>query len=49
MKLVTWNLNSINARIDHLINFIKNDQADVYLVQELKCTREKFPYEEIKK
>ena len=48
MKIVTWNLNSINARIDHLINFIKNDQADIYLVQELKCTDEKFPYKEIK-
>ena len=48
MKLVTWNLNSINARIDHLTNFIKNDQADVYLVQELKCTNEKFPHKEIK-
>jgi len=48
MKLVTWNLNSINARIDHLINFIEKDQADVYLVQELKCTNEKFPYDEIK-
>lgn len=48
MKLVTWNVNSINARIEHLKNFIKNDQSDIYLLQELKCTNENFPYNEIK-
>ena len=24
MKITTWNVNSVNARIEHLINFIKN-------------------------
>ena len=37
MKLTTWNVNSINARIDHLIKFISKDQSDIYLIQELKC------------
>ena len=49
MKIVTWNVNSINARIDHLIKFINNDQSDIYLIQELKCIEEKFPINEIKK
>ena len=49
MKLTTWNVNSINARIDHLIKFIKIDQSDVYLLQELKCIEEKFPKQEIEK
>lgn len=49
MKITSWNVNSINARIEHLIKFINNDQSDIYLLQELKCTNEKFPYEEIKK
>ena len=48
MKIATWNVNSINARIDHLENFIKNDQSDIYLLQELKCIDENFPYERIK-
>ena len=47
MKIVTWNVNSINARIEHLTKFIKKDQADIYLIQELKCINEKFPYKEI--
>ena len=47
MKIVTWNVNSINARIEHLIKFIKKDQSDIYLLHELKCINEKFPYKEI--
>ena len=47
MKIATWNVNSINARIEHLTKFIKKDQSDIYLIQELKCINEKFPYKEI--
>ncbi len=44
MKITTWNVNSINARIDHLKKFIKEDQSDIYMIQELKCTNDTFPY-----
>ena len=47
MKITTWNVNSVNARIEHLIKFIKKDQSDLYLIQELKCTNETFPREEL--
>jgi len=43
MKISTWNLNSINARIEHLIKFIKSDQSDIYLLQELKSKEDNFP------
>ena len=49
MKITTWNVNSINARIEHLIKFIKNDNSDIYLIQELKCINENFPKEELEK
>ena len=49
MKITTWNVNSVNARLDHLIKFIKEDQSDIYMIQELKCTNETFPSDEIKK
>ena len=49
MKITTWNVNSINARIEHLTKFIKEDNSDIYLIQELKCTNEMFPREEIEK
>ena len=49
MKIVTWNVNSINARIEHLAKFIKKDQSDIYLIHELKCISQAFPYEKIEK
>jgi len=49
MKITTWNVNSINARIGHLITYIKKNQSDIYLLQELKCINENFPYNEIEK
>ncbi len=49
MKITSWNVNSINARIDHLIKYIKSDKSDIYLLQELKSIRENFPENEIKK
>ena len=49
MKIATWNVNSVNARIEHLVKFIKKDQSDIYLIQELKCINESFPYPEIEK
>ena len=49
MKIVTWNVNSINARIEHLVKFIKKDRSDIYLIQELKCINGSFPYEELEK
>ena len=47
MKITTWNVNSVNARIEHLIKFIKKDQSDIYIIQELKCINEAFPFKEI--
>ena len=49
MKITTWNVNSVNARLEHLVNFIKEDQSDIYLLQELKTVEEGFPKEAINK
>ncbi len=47
MKISTWNVNSINARIDHVINFLKKTKVDILLLQELKCINENFPNDRI--
>jgi len=47
MKISTWNVNSVNARIEHLLKFIKEDKSDVYLLQELKTIEEGFPKDAI--
>ncbi len=47
MKIATWNVNSIRARILNFIDWIKEANPDVVLLQELKCTDAEFPYSEI--
>ena len=47
MKIVSWNVNSINARIEQVKRFIKQDNSDIYLIQELKCINELFPFNQI--
>lgn len=44
-KVVSWNINSINVRIGHLLEFIAEYSPDIICLQELKCETEKFPYD----
>ena len=46
-KIVTWNVNSIKARIQHFRDFVQSCDPDIICLQELKCETEKFPYEEL--
>ena len=41
MKIATWNVNSIRARLDHVSMWIKEQQPDVLMMQELKA--DEFP------
>ena len=41
MKIASWNVNSIRARLDHVTEWLKLQQPDVLLMQELKQTE--FP------
>ena len=43
MRFVTWNVNSIGARIDRVLAWVEANQPDVLALQELKCTSEAFP------
>ena len=36
MKIVSWNVNSIKARLDHVLRYLSDEQPDVLMVQELK-------------
>ena len=43
MKLATWNVNSIKARLDAVTMWLKEAEPDVVCLQELKCTDDTFP------
>ena len=48
MKIATWNVNSILARLPHVTRWLEAAQPDVLCVQETKCTDDKFPSLELK-
>ena len=47
MKLVTWNVNSIRARLDRLVDFIQTRRPDVLCLQETKVADDAFPADEL--
>lgn len=47
VKIASWNVNSINARLPNVLSWLEAASPDVILLQELKCQEEKFPALEI--
>lgn len=43
MKIATWNINSVRARLEHLLKWLRDFQPDVVLLQEIKVQTELFP------
>jgi exodeoxyribonuclease III len=43
MKLATWNVNSLNVRLTHVIDWLKANPVDALCLQELKLEDAKFP------
>jgi len=47
MRIATWNVNSVNARLPTVLEVLATCPADVWCLQEIKCVDEKFPRAEI--
>ena len=47
MRIATWNVNSVKARLPRVLEWLKEAQPDVVLMQELKCMEDAFPLLEI--
>ncbi|QUD88386.1 exodeoxyribonuclease III [Phenylobacterium montanum] len=45
MKIATWNVNSVNARLETVLKWFREASPDVACLQEIKCVDEKFPRE----
>jgi len=45
MKIATWNVNSIRARLEPALAWLKQTAPDVVCLQEIKCQDEQFPRE----
>ncbi len=47
MKLATWNVNSLNVRLPHVLDWLRDNPVDVLCLQETKQEDSKFPYEDL--
>ena len=46
MKIISWNVNSVRARIKNIKDYIKDSSPDILLLQEIKTQNENFPISE---
>ena len=49
MKIATWNVNSIRARILNIKKYLTSNSPDIVLFQEIKTLEENYPHAEFKK
>ena len=49
MKISSWNVNSVRARIDNIKKYIISNSPDILVLQEIKTQEESFPFNVFKK
>ena len=49
MKITSWNVNSVRARIENILNYIKEFKPDILFLQEIKTQEITFPKDDFKK
>ena len=47
MKIATWNVNSVRARLPNVCEWLKEMRPEIVLLQEIKCQEGDFPREAI--
>ena len=45
MKITTWNINGVKARLEAAVTYLKQESPDVICFQEIKSVDEGFPRE----
>src|SRR3546814_2504147 len=45
MQLATWNVNSLNVRLPHVLEWLQTHRVDAPCLQELKQPDDKFPFD----
>ena len=48
MKISSWNVNSVRARITNVLNYLKTSKPDILLIQEIKTEEKNFPFSDFK-
>ncbi|GAA2148610.1 exodeoxyribonuclease III [Kitasatospora kazusensis] len=48
VRIATWNINSVTARLPKLLEWLESAKPDVLCLQELKCATDAFPFEAVR-
>jgi len=48
MKISSWNVNSIRARIVNVLDYLKSSNPDILMIQEIKTEEKNFPFNDFK-
>jgi len=49
MKISSWNVNSVRARIANILDYLKISNPDILMIQEAKTEEKNFPFKDFKK
>ena len=48
MKIISWNVNSVRARLENILTYIKDSKPDILFLQEIKTEEINFPKQAFK-
>ena len=48
MKIITWNVNSVRARIKNILSYLEYSKPDILMFQEIKTEEKNFPFDDFK-
>ena len=48
MKISSWNVNSVRARITNILNYLKSSNPDILFIQEIKTEEKNFPFDDLR-
>ena len=49
MKISSWNVNSVRARITNILSYLGSSKVDILMLQEIKTENKNFPFNDFKK
>jgi len=44
MKISSWNVNSVRARINNILDYLSSNNPDILMIQEIKTEEKNFPF-----
>ena len=49
MRISSWNVNSVRARIENILDYLEKEKPDILMLQEIKTQEINFPKESFEK